>query len=75
MYLIATSIAFIDLDLNFVYSIGSRGKVKVKVNLRIRSTLNLFYAGNMYVAEFGNKSVAWVGLVLKESKLWTLVER
>ena len=73
MYLIATSIAFIDLDLNFVYSIGSRGRVKV--NLRIRSTLNLFYAGNMYVAEFGNKSVAWVGLVLKESKLWTLVER
>ena len=47
----------------------------MKVNLRIRSTLNLFYAGNMYVAEFGNKSVAWVGLVLKESKLWTLVER
>ena len=75
MYLIATSIAFIDLDLNFVYSIGSRGKVKVKVNLRIRSTLNLFYAGNMYVAEFGNKSVVWVGLVIKESKLWTLVER
>ena len=75
MYLIATSIAFIDLDLNFVYSIGSRGKVKVKVNLRIRSTLNLFYAGNMYVAEFGNKSVAWVGLVIKESKLWTLVVR
>jgi DNA-binding beta-propeller fold protein YncE len=44
-----------DLDLNFVRSIGSRGKGKGEFDAPFDVTFDT--AGNMYVAEFGNKRI------------------
>ena len=46
-------IQIFDLDLNFVRSIGSRGKGRVEFNAPFDVKFDT--AGNMYVVEWGNK--------------------